>query len=207
MVAKRKQRHIGQDIIKNMGLFWDSNNVRWKGNRGIGAKQLTGRRATAKREGDVNFWDQTGNYALYTADYHLVYVGQAGLTDKSCVGSRIKSHLTDDLAGRWKLFSWFGLQAVLATNKLGKRAQLKLTRRTDLANVLEGIVIEIAEPPMNSQKGRFGRKVERYLQLDEGLKPELEENKKIRGQIENLEASVQKKTDQIMKAIKRAMPY
>jgi hypothetical protein len=99
------------------------------------------------------------------------------------------------------------LQAVLATNKLGKRAQLKLTRRTDLANVLEGIVIEIAEPPMNSQKGRFGRKVERYLQLDEGLKPELEENKKIRGQIENLEASVQKKTDQIMKAIKRAMPY
>jgi hypothetical protein len=163
MVAKRKARGVGQDIIKNMGLFWDSNSVRWKGNRGIGAKKLTGRRATAKREGDVNFWYQTGIYALYTTDYHLVYVGQAGLTDKSCVGSRIKSHLTDDLAGRWKLFSWFGLQAVLATNELGKRAQLKLTRRTDLANVLEGIVIEIAEPPMNSQKGRFGRKVERYL--------------------------------------------
>jgi hypothetical protein len=204
-MARRATQGEGQNIIKNMGLFWDSNNVRWRGNRGIGEKRLIGRRATAKRGGEVNFWDQTGIYALYAADYRLVYVGQAGLTDQSCLGDRIKTHLSDNLAGRWRLFSWFGLQGVRTTdNELGKRAKLSITRRGDLANVLEGIVIEIAEPPMNSQRGRFGRKVERYLQKDEGPKPQLAENEKIREEIGRLQTSVQKKTKQIMKAIHRA---
>jgi hypothetical protein len=204
-MAIRKIRDAGQKIVRNMGLFWDSNSVRWKGNRGIGEKRLIGKRATAKRGGNVNFWDQTGIYALYTADYRLVYVGQAGLTDQSCLGSRIKAHLNDDLAGRWRLFSWFGLQAVRTTdNELGKRAKLSITRRGDLANVLEGIVIEIAEPPMNSQRGRFGRRVERYLQIDEGPKPQLAENERIHKEIGKLQESVQRKTKQIMRAISRA---
>ena len=204
-MASRKKQDAAQKIIKNMGLFWDLNGVRWKGNRGIGEKRLIGKRATAKRGGEVNFWDQTGIYALYTADYRLVYVGQAGLTDQSCLGSRIKAHLSDGLAGRWRLFSWFDLQAVRTTdNELGRRAKLSITRHNHLANVLEGIVIEIAEPPMNNQKGRFGPKVERYLQIDEGPKPQLAENEKIRTQIDKLQASVQKKTKQIINAIKRA---
>jgi len=134
-----------------------------------------------------------------------VYVGQAGLTDQSSLGGRIKAHLNDDLAGRWRLFSWFGLQVVRTTdNELGRRAKLSITRHNHLANVLEGIVIEIAEPPMNSQRGRFGRRVERYLQIDEGPKPHLVENEKIHKEIGKLQASVQKKTKQIMKAIKWA---
>jgi hypothetical protein len=32
---------------------------------------------------------------------------------------------------------------------------------------LEGIIIEVAEPPMNNQKGRFGTDVELYLQVDD----------------------------------------
>jgi hypothetical protein len=47
-MTKRKIRDAGQKIIKNMGLFWDFNSVRWRGNRGIGAKRLIGQRATAK---------------------------------------------------------------------------------------------------------------------------------------------------------------
>jgi hypothetical protein len=203
MAKRKKIKEGGQDIIKNMGLFWSARKVIWRGNRGIGAKRLFGRRATAKREGQVNFWDQTGVYALYTEDYRLVYVGQAGLTDKSCIGSRIKHHLTDDLAGRWQLFSWFGLQVVRADNKLGKRAMLKLTKRTHLANVLEGILIEVAEPPLNSQKGRFGRKVERYLQVDEGPKPEEEQSKKITSEINKLSALVDRKSGQVLNAIKK----
>jgi hypothetical protein len=57
---------------------------------------------------------------------------------------------------------------------------------------------------MNSQRGRFGRRVERYLQIDEGPKPQLAENEKLYKEIGKLHASVQKKTKQIMKAINKA---
>jgi hypothetical protein len=62
---------------------------------------------------------------------------------------------------------------------------------------------EIAEPPMNSQRGRFGSRVERYLQKDEGPKPHLVENEKIRQKIEKLEALMQKKSEQIVSTIHR----
>lgn len=193
MANKVKKSERGQDIIKNMGLFWTRDKIMWRGTK-KDPKGLTGVRTHAKTSGPVDFWSQTGIYALY-ADYHLVYVGQAGLTDKSCIGSRLKAHLSNDLAGRWNMFSWFGLQAVLKSNRLGKRGEVKLTSRAHLANVLEGIVIEIAEPPMNNQKGRFGDKVERYLQVDK--RPKLEESldKKI--------DALNKKIDSLGKAIHR----
>jgi hypothetical protein len=194
MAKRRRKKHTAQDIIKNMGLFWDSDKVRWKGNRRVGSKCLTGTRATAKRSGNVDFWNQTGIYALYQQDYHLVYVGQAGLTDQSCMGSRLKTHLSDTLAGRWKLFSWFGLQAVRGDNTLGMRGRVKLTQRAHLADVLEGIVIEVAEPPMNNQRGRFGHKVERYLQVDQGPKPQLEADNKLEGKLQKLERLIKKAT-------------
>jgi hypothetical protein len=204
MSRSRVRRFSDQDIIQNMGLFWDANNVRWRGNAGIGPASLTGKRATAKRGGEVNFWDQTGIYALYQRDYRLIYVGQAGLTDNSCMGSRIKAHLTDSLAGRWALFSWFGLQRVLSTtNGPGKRTKVKLTQRAHLANVLEGIVIEIAEPPMNSQRGRFGKKVERYLQVDQGIKPQELSDEKLELQIAKVDLLVKRKTKQLLRAINR----
>jgi hypothetical protein len=180
MPAPRKiKKDRGQRIIANMGLFWSRNKVRWKGNRGIGSARLAGKRRSAKTRGVVDFWKQTGIYALY-AEYHLVYVGQAGLSDQSCLGNRLKQHLTDDLAGRWDMFSWFGLQKVKATdNIVGKRAKLSVSSRGHLANVLEGIVIEVAEPPMNSQKGRFGRRVERYIQEDDSVESALTYHQKV----------------------------
>jgi hypothetical protein len=150
-----------------MGLFWIRDKVRWRGNRKIGQHRIAGVRRHAKREGEVDFWHQSGIYALY-ADYHLVYVGQAGLTDNSCIGSRLRAHLEDRLAGRWNMFSWFGLQTVRSTdNELGKRGQVRITKNSHLNDVLEGIIIEVAEPPMNNQKGRFGTDVELYLQVDD----------------------------------------
>ena len=154
---KKKKKTQDQRIIANMGLFWSREQVRWKGNRKTGPSRLAGVRAIAKKSGEVDFWTQTGIYALYDASYVLIYVGQAGLTDQSCVGNRLKQHIKDDLAGRWDMFSWFGLQSVNKTNKLRARSQVSLTTRSQLANVLEGILIEVAEPPMNSQKGQNGR--------------------------------------------------
>ena len=95
----KKKKASGQKIISNMGLFWRRDQVRWKGNRGIGRARLAGRRRSAKRKGEVDFWKQTGIYALY-AEYDFIYVGQAGLSDQSNLGNRLKHHLTDDLAGR-----------------------------------------------------------------------------------------------------------
>lgn len=153
-----------KEIVANMGLFWHRDKVLWRGDRRHGRSALLGRRKNAKTKGVVDFWDQTGVYALY-ADYKLVYVGQAGLSDKSNIGKRLRTHTGNDLAGRWNMFSWFGLRKVGQGNKLGARFKLANTTQPILANVLEGVVIEIAEPPMNSQRGRFGPRVVRFLQV------------------------------------------
>ncbi|AXA37024.1 hypothetical protein BRCON_2247 [Candidatus Sumerlaea chitinivorans] len=182
----RQPKDRGQKIIANMGLYWDRERVFW-GKQARGAKgELLGRRASGKRKGTVNFWDQVGIYALYE-NYKLVYVGQAGLSDKSCIGKRLRQHLNDDLAGRWNKFSWFGLFPVGPDNKLvvardphapsegsacgpdaatSKSEILMNSKLSHLADVLEGVIIEVAEPPMNAQKGRFGPNVERYDQAD-----------------------------------------
>lgn len=163
-MAKKKATKTSQSkIIRNMGLFWKRDEVLWKGDRKVGPKSLLGQRAGAKRAGNVDFWRQVGVYALY-ADYHLVYVGQAGIGDKACIGTRLKKHTKDDLAGRWDMFSWFGLCKVKANLTLGARFGLAKATWNGIADILEGILIEVAEPPMNSQKGRFGKGVHRYLQ-------------------------------------------
>ena len=152
----------------------------------------------------MDFWKQTGIYALY-AKYDLIYVGQAGLSDQSYLGNRLKHHLTDDLAGRWDMFSWFGLQKVKANNEVGRRAKLNVSTKAHLANVLEGIIIEVAEPPMNSQKGRFGGRVERYIQVDDSLDSEHEANEKILQRIDKLGEKVVKTKEQMKRAIKKAL--
>lgn len=204
-MAARKKRDRGQKIIANMGLFWRRDKVRWRGNRGIGRARLAGKRQSAKKKGVVDFWKQTGIYALY-ADYHLVYVGQAGLSDLSCFGNRLKQHQTDDLAGRWDMFSWFGLQKVRSSdNKVGKRTKLSVSSRAHLANVLEGILIEVAEPPMNSQKGRFGRRVERYIQEDDSAQPAAEaDEKKMIAKLSALDAELRDAKRQLTKTVRQA---
>lgn len=198
----RKKKDRGQKIVRNMGLYWKRDKVRWKGNSGIGPARLAGTRLSAKTKGDADFWNQTGIYALY-ADYHLIYVGQAGLSDKSCLGNRLKQHLTDDLAGRWNAFSWFGLQIVRGSdNKVGRRAGVSVSSRGHLANVLEGIIIEVAEPPMNSQGARFGRGVERYIQVDDSIDSNAATETRIRKDISKLDEKVDRMKGQVIRAIR-----
>jgi hypothetical protein len=161
--ARRRRGGARPKIIANMGLFWHRARVPWKGDKRVGPGRLLGVRAGAKRAGDVDFWKQGGVYALY-ADYRLIYVGQAGLGDKSCIGSRLRKHTRDDLAGRWDIFSWFGLRKVKKNRTLGAKFNKAKATWSDVADVLEGILIEVAEPPQNSQKGRFGPGVVRYIQ-------------------------------------------
>lgn len=161
--TKKRRSKAKPKIIANMGLFWHRDKVLWRGNRRTGRACLIGVRAGAKRSGEVDFWEQVGIYALYD-DYHLIYVGQVGLGDKSCLGKRLKYHLHHDLAGRWDMFSWFGLCKVKQNGKMGARFEKAKATWTDVTDVLEGILIEVAEPPQNSQKGRLGPGVHRYIQ-------------------------------------------
>ena len=159
----QRTRKAKAKLIANMGLFWRKESVLWRGNRRAGQHRLTGKQHGKKRMGPVNFWGQVGIYALY-ADYKLVYVGQAGLGDKACIGARLNHHTRDDLAGRWDQFSWFGLKQVRGNNTLGARRKRVGATWPQLADVLEGVLIAVADPPQNSQKGRFGPDVRRYLQ-------------------------------------------
>jgi hypothetical protein len=182
-----RKKDQGQKIIANMGLFWKREKIRLRGKKGR-PSQLVGVRAIAKRADPVDFWKQTGIYALYDGNYRLVYVGQAGLGDQHCIGDRLKEHSTGDLAGRWEMVSWFGLRGVnKGTNMLREPAAVKFTTLPELANVLEGILIEVAEPPMNKQKGRFGTWVERYLQVDDAVDSEVESQKKTQALIEHFD--------------------
>jgi hypothetical protein len=196
-MARNKKRDSGQEIIANMGLFWKREKVRWIGNKREN-RELAGIRANEKKAGSVDFWGQTGIYALYNADYHLVYVGQAGFGDKSCIGDRLKHHRNDDLAGRWDMFSWFGLRKVTNKHELGNKPQRKSGVLSAIGNVLEGILIEVAEPPMNSQGGKFGKRVERYLQVDESADKDAKSHEKILNEISKLSTKLKKiarKTD------------
>jgi hypothetical protein len=189
--SRRKKKGTGQ-IIANIGLFWKREKVRWVGSRSI-QKQLAGKRAYGKTAGVVDFWKQTGIYALYNTDYDLIYVGQAGFGDKSCIGDRLKHHTRDDLAGRWDRFSWFGLRKVTIKNKLGSKPQHKGGDLTLIGNVLEAILIEVAEPPMNSQGGKFGNNVERYLQHEDvGDDKDVKSHAKILSEISKLTTRLKK---------------
>jgi len=145
-------------IIANMGLFWKRDLVDWRGLKG----RLPGTEQNAKKEGEVDFADQVGLYALY-AEYHLVYVGRAN-TGQGCLGRRLKNHTGDHLAGRWDSFSWFGLKNVVKDG-LGKKFNAKPRVPWDvLVRVLEGVLIEVAEPPQNGQGGCLNE-VKQYLQV------------------------------------------
>jgi DNA-directed RNA polymerase subunit L len=67
--------------------------------------------------------------------------------------------------------------------------------------VLEGIIIEVAEPPMNNQGARFGKRVERYIQVDDSVDPSEETTTKIRHDIQKLD----EKMDRIKRQLKRAI--
>lgn len=148
-------------MIKNMGLFWKRSDVFWGRPRNAGS--LLGKPSDARRDDPTDFWDQIGIYALY-ADYHLVYVGQSGQGEQSRLGVRLRQHTTDDLAGRWDSFSWFGIRFVTNNNRLADIPAVRNLNLSQILDLTEGILIAVAEPPLNRQRGRFGDDVERYLQ-------------------------------------------
>ncbi len=155
------------DIIENYGLFWREENVFWGAGSSRGS--LLGVPAYARTAEPVDFRSQAGLYVLYSG-HDLIYVGQAG-SGRATLFSRLKRHRKDPLADRWDRFSWFGLGRVLSSGKLAKtNARMRSTASTTL-NQIEAVLIAAAEPALNRQGGRFGKR-RRYLQVrDDRLGP------------------------------------
>jgi len=76
---------------------------------------------------------QHGVYALYKGK-RLYYVGQAGN-----LRSRVKQHLRDKHAGKWDKFSVY------------------LVRKADHIKEFESLILRIADPKGNAQRGRLPR--------------------------------------------------
>jgi hypothetical protein len=166
-----------------MGARWRAEDVYWHSDPKNG--KLLGVRAKALTSPEANFADQSGIYILYS-DFTPIYVGQA---NRRLFG-RLKEHnLTDDLAGRWDRFTWFGLRQVVG----GLKPKLKAAgadfhiTTAQLLDHLEAIMIHSFEPALNGQEGRFGQKVIRYKQVrDPRLGPnerELLEGMAIKGKM------------------------
>ena len=130
-------------LIPVFGEYWERDKVDWKG--GINAKLLGYDAVGAKA---VNFAQQRGIYLLYKGGT-VVYVGRA---IKYSLHNRLRRHVvTKSKAIRWDRFSWFGLDGVSKDGNLEKREQNISSE--DLIKVMEAVLIEALEPPINVYRG------------------------------------------------------
>ncbi len=155
--------------IKNYGLMWDRESVRWAGTKGNTAK-IMGQSPIGNPSKDrleVDFREQIGVYILYWNE-SVVYVGQAG-AGNSTLFSRLKNHLTDHLADRRDKFPWFGVRRVNknGTLSIAKGELNRKLKANEILDLLEGLLINVVEPPLNKQGAKWSG-IEQYFQLYEG---------------------------------------
>lgn len=97
---------------------------------------------------------QRGIYVLLS-DFKPVYVGKAADRD---LGARLQDHLRDRHAGRWDMFSWYGIRDF---KKRGThwREPSKFRRRElseeALIDTLEALGIATTDPPLNRKRQRI----------------------------------------------------
>lgn len=157
----RKSRSPADLLFRSRGLFWPISTI------DSGSRQLMGSRTRGGRTDPVNLWDQRGIYALYR-DFNLVYAGQA--VDRP-LGVRLAEHLRDDREGRWDRFSWFGVKLETRGGFREGRGRFHVDSGVAI-NHIEGLLIEVAEPRLNSQGARWRKEVHRYYPLPSDGGPE-----------------------------------
>lgn len=155
---------MADHLISNYGLYWKRKKIWWGkgGNRG----HLSGVLASKTTGNPVDFRDQQGIYTLYDDTFRMVYAGQAGGGDNRLF-DRLKQHTRDQLADRWTRFSWFGIRWVTKAHKLSAETVAAHVPLNITLNHMEALLLASVEPPHNRQGGRFGSKVEQYLQCDD----------------------------------------
>ena len=134
-------------LIRAYGQFWNPDIIDW-GSRGNGNRgSLEGRVKRGHETVNVDCWNQRGIYVLYY-DFKSVYLGQAF---GQSIGKRLRDHLTDRFAGRWEMFSWYGIDTIKKDGALRRAG----TRRIDpkaLVDMIEALGILLADPPLNRKR-------------------------------------------------------
>jgi hypothetical protein len=153
---RQSSRRKADLLIRNMGLFWPKDSIDSRHRQLLGSLSWGGRKSVA------NFWQQVGIYALYQ-DFDLVYVGQA--SGDQGLGNRLTQHMKRGIADRWDRFSWFGFRLVNDDQSLrGLRRKFIVPWEVVLDHV-EGVIVEVSEPRLNGQGGKWGKKVPLYHHL------------------------------------------
>lgn len=158
-------------LIQNYGLLWERDKVGWSDYRATlqGCVTIT--------QKPVDFRHQRGVYALYDREFRLLYVGQAGSGQRPLF-TRLKEHHTQPgnrgLAARWRYFSWFGVLKVKSTKELSDPFQARPASPQAILDALEAVAIEISDPPINRQGGRFpgATAYRQYDPGEDGLAPQ-----------------------------------
>lgn len=160
-------------LVRNYGLYWASEKVHWSHQGGTSGSLLgvPDNRVTAK---PTDFREQIAVYALYK-NFQPVYVGQTG-SAQNRLWLRLRQHRRDHLKDRWDSFSWFGLIPVTTKGKsLRLNFQIK-PKTNEVLDHIEAILTAVIEPPLNLQRGRFG-KAQQYVQMEDPNLPLTTEQK------------------------------
>ena len=124
--------------VHAFGMYWDREKV------ACGMPEILGRQTRSSDR--VNFAEQKGVYLLHRGN-SVVYVGKGSLY------RRLNAHQkeTSKKTLRWTKFSWFGFRGVQDNSQLEP-----LCGKIDadyLIRLLEAVLIEVLEPPVNGQRG------------------------------------------------------
>lgn len=141
-------------LLTSFGMFWRRELVVWSTHPNLFGQQQRG----AKK---VNFSGQKGIYLLHD-DKDIVYIGRA--TDQT-IGKRLSDHTADRLNGRWNRFSWFGILPVTEDGNILHRTDVQTSIET-IVNLMEALLIEAIEPPLNRRRGDDIQAVE-YIQVED----------------------------------------
>lgn len=172
-------------LIKAYGTFWNPEIIEWgsKG-RGNSGKLLGTIRFEDGTRKDINFWEARGIYVLHN-EFRSVYVGKALATS---IGTRLRDHLSDRLAGRWDMFSWYSASAPKKTTggvtKPGKR---QITPETYI-DTFEALAILISDPLLN-------RKRESLEGAFEAIQKEQPQPKSVRSYLADILSAIEQAAD------------
>lgn len=143
-IAKAAPELISQGLVKSFGMFWSRDYIVWSNNpKMYGAEQI--------KSQQIDFSEQIGIYMLHDGR-EVIYVGQA---IGQSIAQRLFQHVSDRLKGRWDRFSWFGFRGVHSDGRLMDIEQTYSTTLEQLADAMEGILIEGLEPRQNRRRGDY----------------------------------------------------
>jgi hypothetical protein len=136
-------------LIKAYGINWNPDIIDWTKSSLIGEIQYPD--TTPRKKYNINFWEAKGIYTLHS-DFKTIYVGKAF---KTSIGKRLCDHLSDRLAGRWDMLSWYSVSAPRFTQYDVSDPGVRQLTADTVVKTLEALAILVADPALNRKRESF----------------------------------------------------